>query len=861
MPQQKRQLAAIMFTDIVGYTSLMGKDSANALELVRINKEIQRPLVERNNGKWLKEMGDGILAQFNSALDAVNCAIEIQKSARAELEAKLRIGIHLGDVMVQENDVHGDGVNVASRLESITDPGGIYVSDAIEKAIRGQSNVQAKYLGEIKLKNVDYDVRTYALQGVGLPPPNLKEDKNLSGRFIAELQRRGVLRACATYIVLSLLLILLIPYAKSLMDLPAWSSTVLYAILIAGFPIAMYLAWKYERSPKGFVKTTSQQSWQNPYGAGQRKPGTGNFIIAMMAMIIIVLYVGPRYKKKPVENLKSPNEYRMDDKSIAVMPFENLSADEENQYFADGQMEAILNHLTRIADLRVISRTTMMAYKGMAKSIPEIAEDLGVRYILEGSVQKAGKNVRINAQLIDTNSDKHLWSEQYDRNLTDIFVIQTEIATRIASELKATITSSEQKFIEAIPTTNLTAYDFYLKGVDYRSRGIELENARYATQMFQRAVEIDSQFTLAWVGLAEVSRLVYWFHPGMREEYLVKTKEYLDKAIALEPDLMEVRLETGAYYYHCKLDYQSALQILEKLKTEYPNNDSLLFIIGAVYRRMGQFDKAFDYMDRSIALNPSSSGHWMDAANTLVLLRKYTQAEEYYKTAISLDPSGAVSCLLLAKHYLRIGEVNKARELLANNLQYDTPRSYLVKSDIELRERHFDKAIDILDSAPDILRDDHNFYSPKSLQLGVIYHMTHTNELAHKHFLLARKVLEDMMSELQNDSRLYSSLGITYAGLGLRKEALEANRIALSLMNISIDAFRGFFREQDKARTLLLLGDYDETISMLEFLIQQNGRLSIEELRQDPFWDPLREKKAFKNLLENPSYQINITNN
>jgi hypothetical protein len=276
-----------MFTDIVGYTSLMGKDSANALELVRINKEIQRPLVERNNGKWLKEMGDGILAQFNSALDAVNCAIEIQKSARAELEAKLRIGIHLGDVMVQENDVHGDGVNVASRLESITDPGGIYVSDAIEKAIRGQSNVQAKYLGEIKLKNVDYDVRTYALQGVGLPPPNLKEDKNLSGRFIAELQRRGVLRACATYIVLSLLLILLIPYAKSLMDLPAWSSTVLYAILIAGFPIAMYLAWKYERSPKGFVKTTSQQSWQNPYGAGQRKPGTGNFIIC-----------GPQIQKK-----------------------------------------------------------------------------------------------------------------------------------------------------------------------------------------------------------------------------------------------------------------------------------------------------------------------------------------------------------------------------------------------------------------------------------------------------------------------------------------------------------------------------------------------------------------------------------
>jgi hypothetical protein len=279
-----------MFTDIVGYTTLMGKDSEKALNLIQISKEIQKPLVGRHNGKWLKEMGDGALAQFNSALDAVNCAIEIQKSARAELDAKLRIGIHLGDVTIKEGDVYGDGVNVASRLESICDPGGIYISESIEKAIRGQSNAQAKYLGETKLKNVDYDVRTYALQGVGLPIPDLKDDKNLSGRFIAELQRRGVLRAGAAYIVLSLLLILLLPHAKSLIDLPSWSSTVLYAILITGFPIAMYLAWNYERSPEGFVKTTSLQSWQNPYKGSQRKPLTSTIIIVVMAMIIAVMF-------------------------------------------------------------------------------------------------------------------------------------------------------------------------------------------------------------------------------------------------------------------------------------------------------------------------------------------------------------------------------------------------------------------------------------------------------------------------------------------------------------------------------------------------------------------------------------------
>ncbi|MCH7515006.1 MAG: adenylate/guanylate cyclase domain-containing protein, partial [Bacteroidetes bacterium] len=220
--RQNRQLAAIMFTDIVGYTVLMGKDTGKALEIVHISKEIQKPLVEKHNGTWLKEMGDGAMAQFSSAMDAVNCSIEIQESARGKLDAKLRIGIHLGDVTVEEDDVHGDGVNVASRLESIADPGGVYISESIEKAIKGQTDVQAKYLGEIHLKNVAYGVRTYALQGVGLPVPVVREEKKLSGHLWAEVQRRGIIRAGATYVVLLLLLILLVPYAESLIDLPKW---------------------------------------------------------------------------------------------------------------------------------------------------------------------------------------------------------------------------------------------------------------------------------------------------------------------------------------------------------------------------------------------------------------------------------------------------------------------------------------------------------------------------------------------------------------------------------------------------------------------------------------------------------------
>ncbi|MCZ6899148.1 MAG: adenylate/guanylate cyclase domain-containing protein, partial [Bacteroidetes bacterium] len=319
-----RQLVAIMFTDIVGYTALMGKDSNKALELIRISKEIQKPLVEQHNGKWLKEMGDGAMAQFNSALDAVNCAVAIQKSARAELDAKLRIGIHSGDVTIDNGDVYGDGVNVASRLESITDPGGIYISDNIEKAIRGQSDVQAKLLGEISLKNVDYSVKTYALQGVGLPVPDTKEDKELSGHFKAELKRRGIFRTTLTYLGLGTILYLLLPFANSVIDIPAWFNPAFIVLLIVGLPISVYLSWTYERSPKGYVRTTSEKSWQNPYSAEQRKPMTGNILITGIWVTALILIVYPKLEKSQLADTIPEG-----DKTIAVIPFNDLSQNQD----------------------------------------------------------------------------------------------------------------------------------------------------------------------------------------------------------------------------------------------------------------------------------------------------------------------------------------------------------------------------------------------------------------------------------------------------------------------------------------------------------------------------------------------------
>jgi serine/threonine-protein kinase len=566
----------------------------------------------------------------------------------------------------------------------------------------------------------------------------------------------------------------------------------------------------------------------------------------------VFIQIYPAYISSSVSE-ESTNENKEEDKSIAVLPFDNLSADEENQYFADGQMEAILNHLTRIADLRVISRTTMMGYRGKTKNIPDIARELGVRYVLEGSVQKAGEKVRITAQLIDAESDEHLWSDNYDRDLADIFGIQTEIAKKVVQELKMTISSREQINIESTPTSDLTAYDFYLRGMDFESRGNRKEDLQFALQMYKHAVELDKNYTLAWVSLASTSRSMYWFYRDRSSTRLEKTKEYLDKALELEPDLLEVQIETGRYYYQCQLNYQKALGIFEPLLTSYPKNDQLNFWTGAVYRRKGEFEKAFELMDRAIKLNPSEWDHWQNAAGTLVYRKKYKQAESFYRIAMDLNPLSVSP--QLTHLYLNVGEVTKARNFADNNNR-KTLGWFRVKANVELFDRNYKKAISILESSSETIESHQSWLIPKSLSLGMIYRLMPDVESAARYFQEAKKMLEELIIEDPEDFRILGSLGIVYAGLGMREEALEAGNKALSIMNLSVDAMKGYRRELELAMIWLMIGEYDQAISKLDFLIQQNGSRSVEYLKLDPFWDPIRDMDAFKALINNPAYQV-----
>ncbi|MFO7656669.1 MAG: helix-turn-helix domain-containing protein [Bacteroidales bacterium] len=553
-------------------------------------------------------------------------------------------------------------------------------------------------------------------------------------------------------------------------------------------------------------------------------------------------------------------QLRGQEKSIAVLPFKNLSSEADNQYFADGITEDILNHLFRISDLRVISRTTAERFRDSELPSPEIAKSMGVNYLLEGSVRKLGDNVRITVQLIDGKSDRHLWSENYDRQLADIFFIQSDIAQNVARELRAVLSPEEMETIERPISQSIGAYDYYLRGKDYYNRTNKEEDKRFAMQMYQKAVEIDPDFALAWVGLSAATRDLYWYFFDRSDDNLLKTKQYLDKALALAPELKEVRFEEVAYYYLCKQDYSRSMKILEKLRNEYPNNDEILFWLAMVFRRMGELEKSLEYINLAISLNPSFWNYWYNASWTYQALKDYKNAENYTRKAIDLNPSNNELFSDLFEIFLKTGQITKAKDFLFTNESYFKPQEFLFNQmQIEYFSKNLDKAIQFAHTFPGegIFFQDKIFL--KHLQLGIMYRSISDPDLANRHFELARDFLLEKIKELGKDWRPYGSLGIAIAGLGLKEEALDAVEKAMEILNLKNDGFAGIDPVWDLAKILILLREYDEALISLDRVLNHTGtKTTVEELKLDPFWDPVREHPRFKEIINNPAYQIRL---
>ena len=759
MPE-KRKLAAILLSDIVGYSRFMSEDEEYAFQLLKKNRQLQTMLIEKYDGEWLKEIGDGVLASFPSATQAVLCAQEIQLESRKEPDLKLRIGICLGDVIFEDGDVFGDGVNIASLLEPLAPAGGIYISESVFWNIDNKKGIEAVYVKEKKLKHVKIPIKIYEVR--------IKEDK----------------------------------------DSP-----------------------KLQRKARTKIKPIAILS--------------GIIILALLFALIFHLIPG-----KQIDHLE---------KSIAVRPFWNESTNEENEYFVNGVTEEIRNNLSKISGLQVRSRGSIEKYRNTDLSTKRMAKELNVTYVLEGTIQRVGNHIKIHTQLILAEDDYYLWDNVFERDLKDakeIFNLQSEIAHAVAEELKIIVTPQEKEIIESIPTDNLQAYEFYLKGEDYRLRSYEENDYKFAIGMYEKAIEADPYFVLPWVGLAAASRSIYWFYYNRSEDLLSETKGYLDKAISLSPNSKEVMLEEGNYYYMCERDYARAIKIFEQLKSDYPNDDDHYFWISMVYRRMGSFRKSFEYNEHAISLNPTYWLHWLNAGLTLQTLKQYTESENYQKKVMELNPSVEDTFWYLLVLYCLKGELEKAQELSrAKGAEIDRLYARLIRSNIEIYIRDFDEAIRIIESIGEGIINDPEYYGSKNLQLGLIYYLMSDEKMSVKYFEAERILLEGKIAELKYDPRIYRSLGIVYAGLGMKQKAIEYGRKGNEILGFNKDAISGFYAEMDMARILLMTGDYNGALSILEFLFEHTGYISTELLRIDPFWDPLRDLERYKKMILKFKYQ------
>jgi len=568
-------------------------------------------------------------------------------------------------------------------------------------------------------------------------------------------------------------------------------------------------------------------------------------VLAGLAVVILIVgYFALLNKKEPESGRKM----------LAVLPFENLGVPEQ-EYFAAGITEEITTHLAKVSSLGVISRTSVLQYKNTRKTIQQIGKELGVQYLLEGTIlwDKSGvtSRVRINPQLIRVKDGTHVWAESYDRVLEQIFALQSDIAEKVASALNITLLEAEQRYITAKPTENLEAYEYYLRGKDYTNRHYGERDA--SIKMYEKAVEIDPTFALAYADLSREHSFMYWAYYDRTDKRLNKAKEAVDRALELNPDLPEAHWALGIYYYWGSRDYDRALEQFAIGQKGQPNNSDLLAAIGFVQRRQGKFQQAVTNLKKASELDPLSSDKAEELAMTYRVMRKYAEAVYYIDRAISLAPDWPVAysdkawlCLLSE------GDIKKARKVL-QEATGKADRSQVVTGLVELDvlDGDYQTALNRL-PGPTAFTDEYggNDTVLYFLTKAKIYGLLNQPQLKLVCYDSARIILEKKVQSKPSEAPFHSYLGIAYAGLGRKEEAIREGEKGVELLPVSKDALDGPGYIQNLAQIYVMVGDYDSAIDQLGYLLSiPSYNISIPYLRIDPTWAHLRNHPRFQKLL------------
>ncbi|WP_343485899.1 adenylate/guanylate cyclase domain-containing protein [Allomuricauda sp. d1] len=556
----QRQLAAIVFTDIEGYTALMQKDEKSSVEIRRKHRLIFETTTNKFNGKIVQYFGDGTLSVFSSSVEAVHCSIELQQKF-IETNIPVRIGIHVGDIMHSEEDIIGDAVNVASRIESCAISGSILVSDKIHDQIRSHPDIKAVFLDAYELKNVEDAIPLFAIANKGLKVPSAKEVKeNLSGT-------------------------------------------------------------KHDQKKKSSIKKLIA------------------IILGIIGLLVLAEYLG-----------LYDITYTTTDKSIAVLPFENLSNDEDSEIFRDGITYDILNHLSSFEDVHVISQTSVKQYKDSDKSISEIAKELNVSYILEGSIRKYGDKVRITSQLINAKSDEPEWVGNFDRTLTDILEIQSEIATEIVDELKINISLEQQQRITKISTQNIEAYQLFLRGrqeADKRNK----EGLEKSIELYKKAIELDPNYAEVYAEVANSTFLLTYYAQADPIEATEKANSYLEKAESLNNRISRIYTVKGLVFNHTR-QYDKAKNAFEKAIQLAPNDVTARHQYATFYYYTDQYEKQLEQAKYAYKLDPLSFATAISYFTALTYNQDFDEAEKLLENMKKINADN--DQFLIDRSYMRL---------------------------------------------------------------------------------------------------------------------------------------------------------------------------------------------------------------
>ncbi len=577
-------------------------------------------------------------------------------------------------------------------------------------------------------------------------------------------------------------------------------------------------------------------------------------MIAALFMLVVVagiaiLYFGRRKAEPP------PKE-----KMLVVLPFKNLGPPAD-EYFADGITEEITSRLAALQGLGVISRTSAIQYKDTNKTIKQIRDELGIDYALEGSVRwdrsAEGKGrVRVTPQLVRVSDDSHLWSERYDRVIEDIFSVQSEIAEQVAQQLDLKVLEPERRALNAQPTDNLEAYDYYLRGLEHESRGwAYLDNQEFeqAIEMLEKATDLDPDFALAYVRISRIHSRMYHFGIGRTEERLEKSRKAVDRALELQPDLPEAHQALAIYYYRGFLDYDRAAEIFESLQRARPNISPS--ILGYIQRRKGMWEQSVATLERAFRLNPREPQIAYETGLCYISMRRYEEAEEWFNRVLLINPDHLTAQLgKVAIYVLSEGNTKEAKALLETLPQH--PLTDYMWYTLGMLERNYQEVLDRIASISYEYFEGQHFYFEKNLTYATVYHAMNESSLMKSRAESARIVLERAVKDHPGDPRFHASLGFVYAYLGRKSEAIQEGNHAAELNPVSKDAALGPPYILNLARIYVLIGENEEAINKLEYLLSIPSCeflwqvISIPLLRLDPIWDPLRENPRFQSLLQ-----------